>query len=87
MRLGRSALVGCLLIQCLLSFSAAPAAAAPEEQKLRIVFIAYSNPNQLIEDVGPVIEYLEGRLHVEVEHFVAGSKKWMVVGKTCRHAH
>jgi phosphonate transport system substrate-binding protein len=72
MRVGRNALVGGLLVQCLLILSAiAPAVAAPEPQKLRIVFIAYSNPNQLIEDVGPVIDYLEGRLHVEVEHFVA----------------
>ena len=47
---------------------ATPTAAAGS---LRIVFIAYENPDQLIEDVEPVIAYLEKRLGVEVEHFAA----------------
>ncbi|MEE8523833.1 MAG: phosphate/phosphite/phosphonate ABC transporter substrate-binding protein [Thermoanaerobaculia bacterium] len=52
----------------LLLLAASPVAA---EEPLRIVFIAYQNPDQLIEDVGPVVEYLEERLGVEVEHFAA----------------
>ena len=38
---------------------------------LRIVFIAYSNPDQLIVDIQPVVDYLQGRLNVEIEHFAA----------------
>jgi phosphonate transport system substrate-binding protein len=44
---------------------------AADQAPLRIVFIAYQNPDQLIEDVGPVIEYLEHTLGREVEHFAA----------------
>lgn len=43
--------------------------AAPD--KLRLVFIAYENPNQLIENVEPVVTYLTGALGVEIEHFAA----------------
>lgn len=39
--------------------------------KLRLVFIAYENPNQLIENVEPVTSYLERELGVEIEHFAA----------------
>ena len=53
-----------------LAASPAPADAAPAE-KLRIVFIAYQNPDQLIENVEPVVSYLEERVGVEVEHFAA----------------
>ena len=35
---------------------------AAEEDPFRVVFIAYQNPNQLIEDVEPFVEYLEQRL-------------------------
>ncbi len=48
---------------------AAVTEAAPK--KLRMVFIAYENPNQLIENVEPVTEYLERKLGVEIEHFAA----------------
>lgn len=41
-------------------------------RELRIVFIAYSNPDQLIEDVKPVVDYLKGELKLPVKHFVAG---------------
>jgi len=55
-------------ILALTLLAATPAAAA---EPLRIVFIAYENPDQLIEDVAPVVAYLEERLGVEVEHFAA----------------
>lgn len=44
---------------------------AADPSPLRIVFIAYQNPDQLIENVEPVIEYLERSLGSKVEHFVA----------------
>ena len=40
-------------------------------EPLKIVFIAYENPDQLIENVEPVVEYLEKRLGTEVKHFAA----------------
>jgi len=59
-----------LVLSCLLG--ATPSYPAAEgDAKLRIAFIAYENPNQLLEDVDPVIDYLEGRLKVEIEHFAA----------------
>ena len=48
---------------------AAPSAAEPAP--LRIVFIAYENPDQLLEDVRPVIAYLEKSLGRSVEYFTA----------------
>lgn len=45
-----------------------PAMAADE---LRIVFIAYQNPDKLAEDVGPVVAYLEGALKTKIRKFVA----------------
>ncbi len=48
--------------------AALPAAAADE---FRIVFIAYQNPDQLAENVEPVIQYLEGALGMKVKKFVA----------------
>ncbi len=52
---------------------AAPLAVAAQKAPapLRIVFIAYENPNQLLENVEPVVEYLEERLGREVRHFAA----------------
>ena len=48
------------------------AAAAPAAQEpFRVVFIAYENPNQLLEDVDPVVEYLERRLNRPIRAFVA----------------
>ncbi len=52
----------------LASTAALGADAAPE---LRLVFIAYENPDQLVEDVAPVISYLEQALGREVRHFAA----------------
>lgn len=43
----------------------------PEDAELRIVFIAYQNPEQIVEDVEPVVAYLEEALGVPVKHFVA----------------
>ena len=48
-----------------------PASAAEEREPLRIVFIAYQNPNQLLENVDPVIDYLEQQLGREVRNFAA----------------
>lgn len=39
--------------------------------ELRIVFIAYENPDQLLEDVRPVVAYLERQLGRKVRAFVA----------------
>lgn len=58
-----------LVILCAVMFLGPSAEAAPAP--LRIVFIAYQNPNQLVEDVRPVVAYLEGRLGREVEYFTA----------------
>ena len=44
---------------------------AADQEPLRIMFIAYQSPDQLIEDVGPVIDYLEKTLGRKVEHFAA----------------
>ena len=41
------------------------------KNELKIVFIAYENPDQLLEDVRPVVAYLEGRLRMKVKPFVA----------------
>lgn len=59
-----------ILIPVLLALAAVPGVAGADEP-LRIVFIAYENPNQLVENVEPVVAYLEKRLGVEVEHFAA----------------
>ncbi len=51
---------------------AAPLAGAETAaDPLRIVFIAYQNPDQLVEDVEPVVDYLQDRLGREVKSFVA----------------
>ncbi len=50
---------------------ALPVGAADPSGELKIVFIAYQNPNQLIEDVRPVTEYLEKRLGRPIRSFVA----------------
>lgn len=41
------------------------------QDPFKIVFIAYENPNQLLEDVDPVVEYLERALGRPVKAFVA----------------
>ncbi|MDA2938092.1 phosphate/phosphite/phosphonate ABC transporter substrate-binding protein [Acidobacteria bacterium AH-259-A15] len=43
--------------------------APPKE--LKIVFIAYQNPDQLLEDVRPVVGYLNQQLNIRIKHFVA----------------
>lgn len=43
--------------------------APPKE--LKIVFIAYQNPDQLLEDVRPVVAYLTRQLNIKIKHFVA----------------
>lgn len=43
--------------------------ASPKE--LRIVFIAYQNPDQLLEDVRPVVRYLKQQLNLGIKPFVA----------------
>lgn len=45
--------------------------AGAQPAELRIVFIAYENPDQLLEDVRPVVAYLEGKLGRKVRAFVA----------------
>jgi phosphonate transport system substrate-binding protein len=60
-----------VVLPALLFALIALAGAAGAQEPLRIVFIAYENPDQLVENVEPVIDYLEGRLGGEVEHFAA----------------
>ena len=62
-----SAVLACMLLA---STAVVPATAADDTQ-LRIVFIAYQNPNQMLENVQPVVDYLEEQLKVDVKHFVA----------------
>ncbi len=53
---------------------AGTSAAMPEDSsgaELRIVFIAYQNPDQLMEDVRPVVKYLEEALKMNVKPFVS----------------
>lgn len=47
------------------------APAAADDSPFRVVFIAYENPNQLLEDAGPVVAYLEAELGRSVRAFVA----------------
>lgn len=46
-------------------------AADSGSDELRIVFIAYENPDQLVEDVRPVVAYLEDALGLGIKSFVA----------------
>lgn len=63
-------ILGALILGALiLGMLFAPAALA--EEPLRVVFIAYQNPDQLLEDVGPVTNYLEKRLGTRVQAFTA----------------
>jgi phosphonate transport system substrate-binding protein len=48
----------------------APTQGQPRSE-LRVVFIAYENPDQLLEDVRPVVAYLERKLGRKVRAFVA----------------
>lgn len=50
------------------TFTVTPALA---DDTLRIAFIAYQNPDQLLENVEPVVEYLEGTLGEKVKAFTA----------------
>ena len=59
--------------------------AAPAPEKLRLVFIAYQSPNQLIENVEPVVTYLESELGVEIEHFAATD--YAAVVEALRHGN
>ena len=58
----------CLVALCLVSLNAE---AGTSEKELTIVFIAYQNPEQLAEDVEPVVAYLEKELKVSIKHYVA----------------
>ncbi len=53
------------------SAPAATAAAETAQSPLRIAFIAYQNPDQLLENVAPVARYLESALGRPVETFAA----------------
>ena len=55
----------------LLSTLAPGSSAAAEPTTLQIVFIAYQNPDRLLESVGPVIDYLREELGRPVEYFAA----------------
>jgi phosphonate transport system substrate-binding protein len=55
-----------------LTVSVGPAVAAePKPAELRVVFIAYENPTQLMADVRPVTSYLTKQLGIPVKGFVA----------------
>jgi len=53
------------------AYAQASAQGPAKNKELRVVFIAYENPDQLIEDVQPVVAYLEQRLSRKVRPFVA----------------
>ena len=55
----------------LLSLLAALPLAGETAEELKVVFIAYQNPNQLMEDVRPVTAYLERALGRPIKAFVA----------------
>ena len=40
-------------------------------EQLKIVFIAYENPDQLVEDVKPIVAYLKETLNMDIKHFIA----------------
>ncbi|MCH7525118.1 MAG: phosphate/phosphite/phosphonate ABC transporter substrate-binding protein, partial [Bacteroidetes bacterium] len=40
-------------------------------KQLKIVFIAYENPDQLVEDVKPIVAYLKETLNMDIKHFIA----------------
>ncbi|MCZ6726926.1 MAG: phosphate/phosphite/phosphonate ABC transporter substrate-binding protein [Acidobacteria bacterium] len=56
---------------CALALFALAAGPAPAAEDFRLVFIAYQNPDQLVDNVEPVVEYLEARLGVGVKAYVA----------------
>ena len=62
-----------LLIAAVCTLAAASGAYAGEQplKELRIVFIAYQNPEQIMDDVRPVVAYLKKSLGIPVKHFVA----------------
>ena len=55
-----------LWLLCVLGLTGTASAA-----ELKVVFIAYENPNQLLENVKPVVSYLENELGVKVKAFPA----------------
>ena len=68
-RLLTQRLICSLFLSLLLSWSGSLLGKSGSE--LKIVFIAYENPDQLIEEVASVIEYLERELRIPVKDFVA----------------
>jgi phosphonate transport system substrate-binding protein len=68
---GRLARIGLMGLLAMMAFFAQPANAQGPGRELRVVFIAYENPDQLLEDVRPVVAYLEQRLGRKVKAFVA----------------
>jgi len=62
-----------LLLAALCALAIAPGAYAGEQplKELRIVFIAYQNPEQIMDDVRPVVAYLKESLGIPVKHYVA----------------
>lgn len=60
-----------LVIASLLMIGAIGWADTAGDAELRIAFIAYQNPDQIVEDVEPVVDYLEESLGIPVKHFVA----------------
>lgn len=46
---------------------------ASEQDTLNIAFIAYQNPEQVVEDVRPVAKYLENELDMKVKYFVVSN--------------
>ncbi len=60
-----------LLASSLTAFMHWATASETTTNTLKVVFIAYENPEQLVEEVGPVVHYLEKELRMRVKHFVA----------------
>lgn len=64
-------MVGTLALALGLGIAPSAPAAGPAPTELKIVFIAYQNPDRLMEDVRPVVAYLEEELGLPVRPFVA----------------
>ncbi len=60
--------IGLMIALLLVGASVAMSQATKE---LRIVFIAYQNPDRLVEDLRPVVQYLEKSLGMRVKQFVS----------------
>jgi len=67
----RSVRISLALAICAAFFAPCASAGQKPMTELRVVFIAYQNPEQIMDDVRPVVAYLKKTLNMPVKHFVA----------------